>query len=342
MPDIRPEDVPAPRRRLSRALLLGLKFLIGAGIVVWILHDLDYAATFAILRSFPPYLFALAMLLQVFTQSLQAARWKVLTGRADIPYRDFLGFVSLGYVMAIVSPSVLVSDSANAWLMGKRNHSVVLSISAMMAGRVLGLVGMFLLFLIALPGHLWFFRLPLLKLDSGTALAAAGAAAAAVIAVLLVVRRRPVWLETIRTRAGRLWAEARQVLSNRRAVAIGLLLSVGLQLVQMTVMWLGFYAMRIPVSLTDVLFFVPLVTLIALIPGLGQAGVREGIVFVFFSTLPGVAREQIVASFGYGYALFVVMGLLNLGFAGWALRLDRSGGKLYRWILPSRGNRKAT
>jgi hypothetical protein len=339
MPDTRPDANVSKGAGISRGWWLALKAAVAIGIVAWILHDLDFAATFRILRTFPPALFALAMLMQAFLQALQAARWKILTGRSDIPYRDFVGFVSLGYVMSIISPSVLVSDSANAWLMGKRNQSVVLSISAMVAGRMLGMVGMFLLFLAALPGHLWVFRLPLFRMDvwrlglAAAALVAVGASAA------LLSKRRPAWLASILARLGKLWAEARRVFARRGAVALALALSVALQAVQMTLSWLGFHAMHIPVDLTDVMFFVPLVTLIALVPGLGQAGVREGIIFVLFTTLPGVTREHMVASFGYSYALFAVMGVLNLGIAAWLLRLHRSGGKLYRWLFPSRGGR---
>jgi uncharacterized protein (TIRG00374 family) len=319
----------------SRLPLLALKILVPLGIVVWIVHDLDFAATAAILKTFPPALFLLAIVIQMTMQSLHAARWKVLTGRADIPYRDFLGFVSLGYILAIVSPSALVSDSANAWLMGKRNQSVVLSISAMVAGRLLGFVAMLLFFMVALPSHVWIFKLPVFQSADAEALWFLTAIPVVALLVVLVVRSRPAWLEKFFARVQKVWEQAGQVFSRRRAVATGVALSLVLQGLQLTLPWLGFYAMGIPVRFSDVMFLVPLATLITLVPGLGQAGIREGIIFILFSALPGVTREHIVASFGYSYALFAVMGLLNLGFAVWALRLHRSGRKLYRWFFPS-------
>jgi uncharacterized protein (TIRG00374 family) len=320
--------------KAKQVLSLALKILVPLGIVAWIVHDLDFAATGALLKTFPPGLFVLAMVIQLTMQSLHAARWKTLTGRAEIPYRDFMGFVSLGYVLAIVSPSALVSDSANAWLMGKRNQSVVLSISAMVAGRLLGFVAMVGFFLIALPSHLWIFKLPLFKAADTEALWLLALVPVVLIVLILIVRRRPAWLETFRARVVSVWNQAGQVFLRRRAVVVGLGLSFVLQGLQLTLPWLGFHAMNIPVKFSDVMFLVPLATLITLVPGLGQAGIREGIIFVLFSTLPGVTREHIVASFGYSYALFVVMGLLNLGFAVWALRLHRSGRKLYRWFFP--------
>lgn len=298
--------------------LLALKIAVLITLLAFVLHGLDFKAIGAALRKFPPEIFAAAMGLQILMQVCQALRWKLLVGRKDIAYKDYLAFVSLGYAMALVSPSVLMSDSANAFMMGKRNQTIAGSISAMMAGRMLGMAAMLLIFLSAWPAHAWVLSKVPWQPRTSFFIGLAALIVGGLIAAWLTKRYGHRFREVV--------DQVRSVFTRPQALGFGLLLSVVVQGITLLVPWLGFQAMQIPIGLTDIQFFIPLITLLALAPvSIGQIGVREGLSIFFFTLLPGVTKEHLVASFGFGYALFAVMGLLNLAFAGWILRRKPPG-----------------
>lgn len=303
--------------KIRKGLSLGAKTIVPLGVIVWIFWDLDFSAIAQTLRKFPPWIFALAVSLQILMQMCQALRWKILTGTNSGPYRDYLSFVSLGYVLALVSPSALLSDSANAWLLGKRNHVVLRSFSAMVTGRLLGMAAMSLFFLFALRSHLWVFgKVPWEPKHSW-----------GIIVLALIPMTLGAWWgwkrygSILRERWRGVPEQILSVFRDPRALFLGFVLSVCVQGLQMILSWMGYHAMEVPIPLVSMFFFAPLITLIGLLPiSIGQVGVREGLSIFFFMLLPGVTKEQLVAGFGYTYALFAVMGLLNLLFAGWMLR----------------------
>jgi uncharacterized membrane protein YbhN (UPF0104 family) len=81
-------------------------------------------------------------------------------------------------------------------------------------------------------------------------------------------------------------------------------------------MAIGYRALGIPVAFADILFFAPIMTFIGMIPmSIGGIGVRESLSIFFFTLLPGVEKEQLLAHAGYGYILMVGMAAANLLFA---------------------------
>lgn len=307
----------------ARLPSLAAKIVVLAAIAAWVLHGLDFPAIGATLRKLPLWVFGAAVLAQIAMQALQARRWKTLMGRDDIPYKDYLGFVSLGYALTLISPSSLLADSANALLLGRRSQAAALSVSAMAAARVLGMIAMLGYFLASMPGHGWVLSLVTWN-PRVSALLVIAALAGIIVMVWVAKVFRPPWLEKWRGRIRAAWTQFRFVFSRPSSLFAGLALSFGIQALQFLITWLGFWAMEIPVGIRDVLFFVPLITFITLIPGVGQIGIREGVALFMYTLIPGVSKEQVLASFGYGYALYVLMGLLNLLLATWILRWGKA------------------
>lgn len=306
----------AAGRRFPAWLAWTLRLAVLACLLAYILHGLDFAKIGDTLRKLPLRVFAYALALLACGQVLQALRWKVLLRDPSVRFRDCLAFISVGSSLNMVSPSSVVSDGTIGYWMGRRNRMVLQSLSALLASRVIGVASMGLLFLPALAGHLWVFRE--LTLGWAPAKALFGAAALASILTAAFLARRQ------KARILALLHQALPALKSPPALALAVLLSVGIQLGQFGVQYLGFRAMDIPVGFTDILFFSPIMTFIGMIPmSIGGIGVREGLSIFFFTLLPGVHKEQLLAHAGYGYVLIACMALINLLFA--AAVLGRPG-----------------
>jgi hypothetical protein len=93
-------------------------------------------------------------------------------------------------------------------------------------------------------------------------------------------------------------------------------LSLGVQLVQIAAHWIAYRAIGAPIAYSDLLFFLPFITLLGMAPvSLGGMGVREGLGIFFYTMLPGVGREAVLAEAGFRYLLMAVMAAVNLAVA---------------------------
>ncbi|HLP41055.1 MAG TPA: lysylphosphatidylglycerol synthase transmembrane domain-containing protein [Fibrobacteria bacterium] len=298
----------APGRRLPAWLAWVLRGAVLLSLLAYILHGLDFPKVGETLRKLPPPVFLIGIALLALGQLLQAARWKVLLRDPAIRYLDCLAFISMGASLNLVSPSGILSDGTVAYWMGRRNQAVMRSMSTLLASRFIGIFGMGLLFLAALPSHLWVFG----KLTFAWAPAKALFLFAALgsLATLALLARRH------QERVRRLVLQALPVLSSPRALLVSVVLSVAIQLCQFLMMLAGFRAMDIPVGVLDILFFAPIMTFLGMIPmSIGGIGVREGLSIFFFTLLPGVEKEHLLAHAGYGYVLLLGMAAVNISLA---------------------------
>lgn len=294
--------------RWKKPLLLAAKGLALAAILWFVFRNIQFRLIADSMLRIPILAFVLALVLQAVTQALQAARWKLLANDSTIPFREYLAFTCLGSSLSILSPATVLSDGVNAYLLGRRHQLIARSFISIFLGRVLGILSLFLFFLITLPSHAWIFRA--LDLTARPRLAAVGAAAAAAVlgAAAYVLFRK------YRHKALAHLSEALRIASDLPRMALGFLQSVAIQLLALFVAWLGFHFMEVPVAFSDVVFFGSVVTVLGLVPlTIGQVGVREGLNVLFYSVLPGVRKEHVLANIGYGYTLLILATLLNLG-----------------------------
>jgi uncharacterized membrane protein YbhN (UPF0104 family) len=209
----------------------------------------------------------------------------------------------------MVSPSSLLADGAAGYWLGKRQSGVLRALSALLAARIIGALSGIVLLLCVLPSHLWVFRKIRLEGASRQALAA-GAALLFLGAVVFLARR-------YRRRISEVVDRALPILKDPRDIGVALGLSLGVQLVQMVTHWIAYRAIGAPVAYTDILFFLPLITLLGMVPiSLGGMGVREGLGIFFYTMLPGVGKEAVLAEAGFRYLLMAVLAVVNLAVAG--------------------------
>jgi uncharacterized membrane protein YbhN (UPF0104 family) len=285
-----------------------LKALVFLALAFFILRNADLGRVGAHLERIPIAAYALAFAAMLASLALQALRWKLLLKDPAIPYRECYAFIGVGSSLAMVSPSSLLADGAVGYWLGKRQQGVLRALSALLAARVLGVAAGVILLLAVLPSHLWVFHELRLEETSRRALAAAA------LALVLAVAGALAW--RYRDKLAQLVDRALPNLKDPLSMAVAMALSLGVQLVQIAAHWIAYRALGAPIAYSDLLFFLPLITLLAMVPiSLGGMGVREGLGIFFYTLLPGVGREAVLAEAGFRYLLMAVMAAVNLAVA---------------------------
>jgi glycosyltransferase 2 family protein len=298
-----PMSRPRPSTWLKAIVFLALAFLI--------LRNADLGRVGAHLGRIPAAAYILAFAAMLASLALQALRWKLLLKDPAIPYRECYACIGVGSSLAMVSPSSLLADGAVGYWLGRRRQGVLRALSALLAARVLGVAAGVILLLAALPSHLWVFRELRLEGTSRRALAAAALALVFAAAAALAWRYRD--------KLAQLVDRALPILKDPLFMGVAMALSLGVQLVQIAAHWIAYRALGAPIAYSDLLFFLPLITLLAMVPiSLGGMGVREGLGIFFFTMLPGVGREAVLAEAGFRYLLMAAMAAVNIVVA-WAV-----------------------
>lgn len=295
-------------RRLPRWLPWALRLGVLAAFMAYILHGLDFRRVGEALLRIPPWAVLAGMAFLWLGQALQAVRWKVLLRDPAVRYKECLAFICVGASLNLVSPSGLLSDGTVSYWMGRRNKTVLQSVSTLLASRFIGVGSMAILLAISIPSHLWVFD----RISFGWAPAKAlylGLLLAGLAVAGFLARKQ-------KERILRVVHQALPAFRSPPRLALAVLLSLGIQFSQFGMMILGYRVLDIPIGLLDVLFFAPIMTFIGMVPlSIGGIGVREGLSIFFFTLIPGVEKESLLAHAGYGYILMLGMAAVNLLFA---------------------------
>lgn len=295
------------------------KAAIAAILLALLLRNADLADVRERMGRIPPWTYALGLGMAVLGIALQALRWKILLRNTGVTFRECYVFLGLGAALAMVSPSSALSDGAVGYWMGKREHMVLRSLSALFAARLIGVAAGLLLLLAALPSHAWILREFRLEWSPRGVLLAAIPLLAALGAALFLARGQRKRLRSLR-------AALPSLRPADLAAAAGLSLVVHLCL--MGVYWLGYRGVAAPVAYPDVVFFTPLITFLGMLPvSIGGMGLREGLGIFFYTLLPGVAPEQVLAQAGFIYLLMIGMAGINLTLAAATLGLPGRGAR---------------
>lgn len=286
-----------------------LKAIVFLALAFLILRNADFGRVGAHLERIPPVAYALAIAALLASLALQALRWKLLLKDPAIPYQECYAFIGVGSSLAMVAPSSLLADGAVGYWLGKRQQGVLRALSALLAARVLGAAAGVILLLAALPSHLWVFRELRLEGTSRRALAA--------LVLVLLLAAGAALARRYRNKLAQLVDRALPILKDPLSLGIAMALSLGVQLVQISTHWIAYRAIGAPIAYSDLLFFLPLITLLGMVPiSLGGMGVREGLGIFFFTLLPGVGREAVLAEAGFRYLLMAAMAIVNIAVAG--------------------------
>jgi glycosyltransferase 2 family protein len=296
-------SVTPARGRLRRFAVTGLKLAVSLLLIGFALRGVDSTTVVAQLRQVEAGPVVLALALTISIAGLQARRWEIVLSRMthDVPYLEALKLVLIGYFFNQTLPSTVGGDAYRAWGAYRLGISPGEAISSVIVDRAFALVslvvmiaaGLWWLFdIVRAPGARW---LVLLVIFGG--LASMG--------ILLSLAKLAPRLQ--RWRASRLLLEI-----SRGALAVS---SSSNGLLQVVLLTLAGYAafsyavyvlaigLSVPLGLGHAMLFVPLVTLVTVLPiSIAGWGLRESSMVVALG-LVGVPSAQ-------AFSLSVLSGLV--------------------------------
>lgn len=275
-----------------------LKVLVSVGLLTLILRRVDLGQVAAGLEGLSVPFIAFALLLYTGCQWLSCLRWQVIlraTGHAA-GIADLLRSYFAGMFLNIFLPGALGGDVYRVYRVARQSGDAEAAFVSVFLERFTGLAAMALLALLGLPAA---FRLlgswDVLLLFLGCVAALAGGVL--LIASRTLLGRAGPWLRRLRLGglAGRL-ARVQDLLRvfarHRGALLLSVGLSLGLQLVIVAYHYLIARQLRVEVSYLEMLVFIPIVSVIPLLPvSLGGLGVKEGLWVYLFSRV-GLKAEQ--------------------------------------------------
>jgi uncharacterized membrane protein YbhN (UPF0104 family) len=295
---------------------IALKFAISAGLIAFALRGVDFAIVLEHFRRVDAAPVVVAILATTAIALLHARRWEVVLARMEhaLRYADALRLVLIGYFFNQTLPSTVGGDAYRIWGAYKHGIHAGNALASVMVDRVFALVA---LVAMILCGAWWLFdfvRTPVARW--AVLLACAGGFAG--FAVLLLLRRGEAVLG--RWRATRLLLHvsdgARAVVGSPAAALEVLLLTVAGYMVLSCVVYVLAQEMGVALSLGHALLFVPLVTLVTILPvSIAGWGLRESAMVVSLGLI-GVPSAQ-------AFSISVLFGLVVMasGVPGGALWL---------------------
>jgi glycosyltransferase 2 family protein len=318
-----PPEAAAPAaaggNRRRRAVLLGLKVVISALLITWIIRTEDVPAVLEALRGADRFLVAAAFAAYAATYYVRALRWQLLLGangvRAGVPFliRSYLVSVFFSNFL----PSTVGGDVVRVYDSWKAGTTKTAALTVIFVDRFLGVVALLLfaagalLLSAAARSAAWFV--------TPAVLLATAAALAGVWLLFLPGHAAVRWMERLRSFAGvrlRRVSEplftALQAFHDQRGVlALAMLHSLLFQAMIVVHYVLIARALGIGIPAADFFWIMPVSILVMMAPiSINAIGVREH-VFVYFFAAYAVAGSSAVAFAWISYGIVLVLGLIG-------------------------------
>jgi uncharacterized protein (TIRG00374 family) len=298
------------RNRLLNILRVAIS-LVGVLVIV-LTQDMD--EVIQLLGGMDWLLFLVGLLLFVFSVPVRAYRWGSLVWALDVQARwwRLVALYFVGSFFNLFLPTGFGGDAVKMFELSRDEHKAAAAISSVLVDRFLGL---FVLFALAL-----------LTLLSGSGLVAPEVRAlivvvfaASLIGVILILQRT--WIEAWGQRLGvdRLLGRIKILRELYESLHVygpaALLKATAASLVFNLILIVGYYflgmAVAIHLPLWYYFLFVPIISVLLLVPSVGGLGIREGATVFLFSQVEGVGRSQALA-----LALAYDITMLTIGLLG--------------------------
>jgi uncharacterized protein (TIRG00374 family) len=285
-------------RKTNRTRLLNLvKIAVSLGGLLAILLTQDLGQVFRLLRDMNWLLFGVALLLFLAGSLVRTYRWGTLVWSLGIQV-SWLRLVALFFVGAFFSlflPTGLGGDAVKMYELSQNDGKTAEAISSVIVDRFVGLFVLFALAVLALIGG---YRL----VGSEVLVVIAGVFVACLVAITLLLQRT--WIETWGRRLGldRLLGRIRILRelygSIRFYRTVDLVRATAASVVWNLMLILGNYllglAVGIDLSLYYYFLFIPIISVLLMLPSVGGLGIREGAYVLLFGQV-GVANSQALA-----------------------------------------------
>jgi hypothetical protein len=298
------------RNRLLNILRVVVS-LVGVLVIV-LTQDMD--EVIRLLGGMDWLLFLVGLLLFVSSVPVRAYRWGSLVWALDLRVRwwRLVALYFVGSFFNLFLPTGFGGDAVKMFELSRDDHKAAAAISSVLVDRFLGLFVLFALALLALLG--------------GRELVAPEVRvlivvvfAVSLIGVILLLQRT--WIEAWGRRLGvdRLLGRIKILRELYESLHVygpaALLKATAASLVFNLILILGYYSLGLAVGIHLPLWyyflFVPVISVLLLVPSVGGLGIREGATVFLFSQVESVGRSQALA-----LALAYDMTMLTIGLIG--------------------------
>lgn len=298
------------RNRLLNILRVVVS-LVGVLVIV-LTQDMD--EVIQLLGGMDWLLFLVGLLLFVSSVPVRAYRWGSLVWALNVRARwwRLVGLYFVGSFFNLFLPTGFGGDAVKMFELSRDEHKAAAAISSVLVDRFLGLFVLFAIALLALLGGRELVAPPIRVLIVVVF-------AVSLIGVVLLLQRT--WIEAWGRRLGvdRLLGRIKILRELYESLHVygpaALLRATAASLVFNLILILGYYSLGLAVGihlpLWYYLLFVPIISVLLLVPSVGGLGIREGATVFLFSQVESVGRSQALA-----LALAYDMTMLTIGLIG--------------------------
>jgi glycosyltransferase 2 family protein len=290
--------------------ILAVKAAFTAGLLWWLIGQIEWDMMAARLRELDPAFLALALGAVLVAYNLLIVRWSAVNRGISIGLS--LGRTAryswIGAFFNQTLPSTIGGDAVRIWYLYRTGETLIRATTSLLLDRLCGLSGLLLIVLFSQP--LIFEFVP--SAPARWSLAALiGAGGAAILTFVLMGRFRISLLDrwAVTQHLAAMARDADTLFRNPVAAGLALCFAVAIQLLIVVVVWLVGQSMGGVVTFAQCLAFVPPVILAATIPiSVAGWGVREGAMVVAFGYVGVSATDAVTISVIFGL-LMITAGL---------------------------------
>lgn len=295
---------------MKQWFILAVKAAFTAGLLWWLIGQIEWDMMAARLRELDPAFLALALGAVLVAYNLLIVRWSAVNRGISIGLS--LGRTAryswIGAFFNQTLPSTIGGDAVRIWYLYRTGETLIRATTSLLLDRLCGLSGLLLIVLFSQP--LIFEFVP--SAPARWSLAALiGAGGAAILTFVLMGRFRISLLDrwAVTQHLAAMARDADTLFRNPVAAGLALCFAVAIQLLIVVVVWLVGQSMGGVVTFAQCLAFVPPVILAATIPiSVAGWGVREGAMVVAFGYVGVSATDAVTISVIFGL-LMITAGL---------------------------------
>jgi len=293
-----------------------IKFCVSGSILYFLFHNMDLTLFFRDLKRVNPYVILFVAIFFICLQAVSAFRWSIILHKdVDVPYRKLLAIYFIGMFFNNFLPTMVGGDIIKGLYLYRESKKGGVSVASIFMDRYSGFSALIIITTIAfITGY---------SLIKGTTLTGflifliGGYTAASLV----------IWVGPLHSWAMRILAKIHFYGINHKVDALYktlmgykghkdilvkiLLISFVVQAGVIVGYYILAHSLGIDVKLAYFFFFIPLATVITMVPiTVGGLGIREG-AFVYLFTMVGATKAQAISLSLIWYAVMVVVSMIG-------------------------------
>ena len=280
---------------------VALRLLFSLGILGLLFTQISFSEVLENLKKVSPLFVLFAWAYYAFCQLISSYRWKVLleARNVHVPLRELFSFYMIGMFANNFMPGSVGGDVVKSYHLFRTTSDVKIAAVSVFLERFTGLIGLCLISLVALVvGYQ--------HLSSPVVLGSVVAAALAILLIIIIIWQMPRivgrlgWAtRLLPKRFTKIAADIYGALASYRHHPKSILAAIGLSAI-LQFLFAAYYAlasiaMGIPIDLIYFVLFLPLITLVTMIPlSIGGLGLREVMIVTLFGAV-GISQADVLS-----------------------------------------------